>query len=156
MGRNSVDGCNFRLLELPGGDELRILWRDGDGLALVGREHLDPDGTKECVPVDSGIAVAPEGAANHEVMQEAEAVKIRIRSGEDGAAMVRTDLLPARCGLVVEVDGKRPHRFGENPHACPHRRNRQRLFLGDELLSGVVRHGVGEKRLIHNVLELAG
>lgn len=76
-----------------------------DRLAVVGLERLEPEGTGMLVPVDSGVAVAPEDAANHEVVKEAESVEIGVRLGEDGAARVAGALLPTRGSFPVEVDG---------------------------------------------------
>lgn len=63
-------------------------------------------------------------------------------------------LLPARRCLVVEVDGKGADRLGEDPDAGPDSGDGKGAFRGDKRLFRSVGHGVGEKHLVHSLLEL--
>ena len=65
-------------------------------------------------------------------------------------------LFPARGSLVVEVDRKGADRLGEDTDAGPDCRDGQRAFRGDDRFLGGIGHGVGEKHLVHSVLEFAG
>lgn len=57
---------------------------------------------------------------------------------------------------MVEVDGEGTDGLRENPDACPDSGDGQRSFRGDDGFFGGIGHGVGEKHLVHSVLEFAG
>ena len=60
----------------------------------------------------------------------------------------------ARVNLVVEVDGSGADGLREDPDAGPDSRDGQRAFRGDDVLFHRIGHGVGEKHLVHSLLEL--
>ena len=62
-------------------------------------------------------------------------------------------LFPSRVRLAVEVNGQSAHRLRQDPDAGPNCGDGQRSFRGDDLLGGGIGHGVGEKHLIHSMLE---
>ena len=63
-------------------------------------------------------------------------------------------LLPSGVGLVVEVNRKGADCLGEDPDAGPDSGDGQRAFWGDDVLFHRIGHGVGEKYLVHSLLEL--
>ena len=63
-------------------------------------------------------------------------------------------LLPSGVGLMVEVDGQCAYRLREDPDAGPDSGDGQRAFWGDDVLFHRIGHGVGEKHLVHSLLEL--
>lgn len=125
-------------------------------LAVVWMEHLETHRTELPVPVNPGIAIAPEGAANHKVVQEAEAIELAVRLGEDASAGMPGALLLLGGSLAVEVDRERPYGLRQYPHASSYSGDGKGAFLGDELALDIVRYGVGENHLIDSVFELAG
>ena len=63
-------------------------------------------------------------------------------------------LFPARGCFVVEVNRKGADRLGEDPDAGPDSGDGQRAFWGDDVLFHRIGYGVGEKHLVHSLLEL--
>ena len=158
----TVGGETLEVDDIVAGEEFTVgksikhlVIRGEDGLALIGLEFLEAHRTEIPIPMDPDIAVAPEGAADHEVVQETEASQVGVRLGEDCAARVSLGLLPAGVRLVVEVDRKGADRLRQDPDTGPDCRDGQRAFRGDDSLLGGIGHGVGEKHLVHRVLEFA-
>lgn len=118
-------------------------------------QDLQAHRTEKSVAMDPGIAIPPEGTAHHEVLQQAEAIEVVVGFGENGSAWMPLRLLPAGAGLVVEMNRKGAHRLRQDPDACPDCRDGERAFRGDNLCLGGIGHGVGEKHLVHRVLEFA-
>ena len=116
-------------------------------------QDLQAHRTEIAVPVDSGVAITPEGAAHHEVLQESEAIQVVVGLGENVGAGMSLCLLTTGGGFVEEVNRKGADRLRQDSDAGPDCRDGQRAFRGDDLLRGGIGHGVGEKHLIHSVLE---
>ena len=55
---------------------------------------------------------------------------------------------------MIEVDGQCAYRLGEDPDAGPDSGDGQRAFWGDDVLFHRIGYGVGEKHLVHSLLEL--
>ena len=91
---------------------------------------------------------------HHQVLKKGKAGKVGIGFGKYAGAGMAFGLLPSGVGLVIEVDGQCSYRLGEDPDAGPDSRDGQRAFRGDDVLFHRIGHGVGEKHLVHSLLEL--
>ena len=86
--------------------------------------------------------------------KKGKAGKVGIGFGKYAGAGVGFRLFPARGCLVVEVDGKGADSLGKDPDAGPDSGDGKRALRGDKGLFRSVGHGVGEKHLVHSLLEL--
>ena len=85
--------------------------------------------------------------------KKGKAGKVGIGFGKYAGAGVGFRLFPARGCLVVEVNGKGADGLREDPDAGPDCGDGKGAFRGDERLFRSVGHGVGEKHLVHSLLE---
>jgi hypothetical protein len=72
-----------------------------------------------------------------------------------GGLHVALGLLPAGGCLVIEVNRKGADGLREDSHAGPYSRDGQRAFRGDDGFLCCIGYSVGEKHLVHSVLEFA-
>lgn len=82
-----------------------------DRLHFGGVHQLQAHSTEESIAVDAGVAIAPESAAYHQVVQQCKAGGIGVRLGEDIAAGMIADRLPAIGGRDAQEES-RPSRRG--------------------------------------------
>ena len=115
-----------------------------DRFHLGGVHQLQAHRTEEGIAVDAGVAIAPESAAYHQVVQQRKARGIGVRLGEDIAAGMIADRLPAIGGAVIEMHRKSPDRLGEDADACPDCGQVQSTLLADEGTLRGIGNGVGE------------
>jgi len=94
------------------------------------------------IAIDSCISISPECAAHHQVLKQGKAGKVGIGVGEDGGTGVAFRLLPARGGLVVEMNRKGADGLREDPDACPDSGDGKGTFRGDKGFLCGVGHGV--------------
>ena len=121
---------------------------------LIGLEFLEAYRTEEMIAIDPGISISPECAAHHQVLKKGKAGEVGIGFGKYAGAGMAFGLLPAGGCLVVEVDGKGADRLREDSHTGPDCGDGKGAFRGDDWLFRSVGHGVGEKHLVHSLLEL--
>ena len=115
-----------------------------DRLHLGGMHQLQAHSTEESIAVDAGVAIAPERAADHQVVQQRKAGGIGVRLGEDIAAGMIADRLPAIGGAVIKMHRKSPDRLGEDADTCPYCGQVQSTLLADEGSLRGIGNGVGE------------
>ena len=80
----AVSGEALEMDDIVGRDEFsggidpvkQLIVRSENGLAVIWMQDLQAHRTEKSVTVDPGIAIPPEGAAHHEVLQEAEAIEV--------------------------------------------------------------------------------
>ena len=115
-----------------------------DRLHFGGVHQLQAHSTEESIAVDAGVAIAPESAAYHQVVQQCKAGGIGVRLGEDIAAGMIADRLPAIGGAVIEMHRKSPDRLGEDADTRPYCGQVQSTLLADEGTLRGIGNGVGE------------
>lgn len=130
-------------------------------LVVVGKERLDtgrmdefqPNGTVAFVPKDAGIAVAPQGARDHQVVHQVETCGIGVGSLHESVAEVVVLSFATARSTTIEVQRERSDRLGEDSHASPNRREIQCTLLGYIWLVRGIGNRVGGNDLIHRRLE---
>ena len=124
------------------------------GLHLGWVHQLQAHRAEQSITMDAGVSVAPEGAADHQVVQQGKAGGVGVGLGEDLAAGMLADRLAAIGGAAVEVDRQGADRLGEDAHAGPHCGEVKCPFLADVRTFRGIGNGVGEKGRIHCGFEL--
>ena len=115
---------------------------------------FEPHGTVKPVAVDASIAVAPQRTRDHQKVHQVEACGVAIRPLKNMCRRMGVLSFAALRHPAIKMDGKRTDRLGEDAHAGPDCRQRQRAFRRDDRTTRLIGHHVGCQCLIHGILEL--
>lgn len=137
--------------------------RSVEEFVVVGQDRFDAgwmkqfqtNGSIAFVPIDAGIAVAPQSARDHQVVHQIETRGIGVGSLHESVTEVVVLPLATSLGTAIEMQRERSDRLGEDSHASPDCREVQCALLGNIWLACGVGDRVGGNDFIHRCLELS-